>query len=117
MKRHFEARTKSEAQEMADAWWRTQSGQTAILWVTRAMNDDEPPTKWEVVVHYRKAAAPPRPPWAGQGAGKGDRAEDKTASNRPPTSERAAERSAPAEDNTWDVSASNRRSKSAGSQP
>ena len=50
MKRHFEGRTKSEAQERANAWWRTQSAHAAILWVTRPTNDDEPPTNCEVVV-------------------------------------------------------------------
>ena len=81
MKRHFEGRTKSEAQEMAHAWWRTQSGQTAILWVTRATNDDEPPTSWEVVVHYRPAntLAP------SMGARKANGSEDKAARNSPPT--------------------------------
>ena len=61
MQRHFKGHTKAEARELADAWWRTQSGLTAILWVTRALDDVEPPTRWEVVVHYRSAgAAPPR---------------------------------------------------------
>lgn len=61
MRRHFEGCTKSEALGLADAWWRAQAGVTAILRVTRPVDDVAHPTKWEVVVHYRMAAPAPSP--------------------------------------------------------
>jgi hypothetical protein len=54
MQKHFEGSTKSEAVALADAWWRKQSGLTAILRVTQPMDDAQPPSRWKVVVHYRK---------------------------------------------------------------
>jgi hypothetical protein len=62
MQKHFEGSTKSEAREQAEAWWREQSGLTAILRVTRPMDGVEDPTTWKVVVHYQEdvAAPPPR---------------------------------------------------------
>lgn len=61
MRRHFEGRTKYEALALADAWWRTQAGVTAILRVAWPVDDVAHPTKWEVVVHYRRAGTAPSP--------------------------------------------------------
>lgn len=61
MQMHFEGSTKSEALGLADAWWLTQSGVTLILRVTQPMDDAEPPTRWQVVVHYQAAVVDPLP--------------------------------------------------------
>jgi hypothetical protein len=61
MQMHFEGSTKSEALAEADAWWGTQTGLTAILRVTRPIDDAEPPTGWKVVVHYQASIVEPVP--------------------------------------------------------
>ena len=61
MQMYFEASTKSEAIGRADAWWRTQSGVTVILRVTRPMDDADPAARWKVVVHYQAAIVEPLP--------------------------------------------------------
>jgi hypothetical protein len=94
MRKHFEARSRSEAQELARSWWRTQSGQTAILWVTRAISGDAPATTWEVVVHYRQTVSP-LPPFGARFTGGSDHT---AAGNNPPTSDGAAQRSTAKED-------------------
>ena len=61
MQMHFEGSTKSEAVALADAWWATQTGLTAILRVTMPMDGTEPSTRWKVVVHYQAAVVEPVP--------------------------------------------------------
>jgi hypothetical protein len=61
MQMHFEGSTKSEVIALADAWWRTQSGVTAILRVTQPIDEAEPPTRWRVVVHYEADVVEPLP--------------------------------------------------------